>query len=202
MKLYAGQEPDAEYFTVHKSFACFYSPALHAALNSNFIEGKEQFFRLDEDDFETVRLLVHWFYTQVLDTQQPTKVLEDKQKTTEETALVKLWILADKLLIRKLQNNVCCKIHQIFMETKSLSGNIEHYLYDNTESDSPLRQWFAGLLITELSPEDFTRQSKHFRQEFLVDLANILCRSMSPYAWRDLTNEVARADFTIRAPNH
>lgn len=57
--LYAGDKPDAKSFLVHSSFAIHYSPVLKAAFGSDFIEGKTQEYRLDEESEETVRLLIH-----------------------------------------------------------------------------------------------------------------------------------------------
>lgn len=56
--------PNKEPFLVHKDFACHYSPVLRAAFNSSFIEGETQTYDLDDVEEETVRLLVHWIYTQ------------------------------------------------------------------------------------------------------------------------------------------
>ena len=57
--LYAGQQEEAKSFLIHKDFACHYSPVLKAALNSNFVEGQTQSYRLDEENGEAVRLLIH-----------------------------------------------------------------------------------------------------------------------------------------------
>jgi hypothetical protein len=57
--LYAGQQEEAESFLIHKDFACHYSPVLKAALNSDFVEGQTQSYRLDEENGEAVRLLIH-----------------------------------------------------------------------------------------------------------------------------------------------
>lgn len=62
VKILAGLE--AKEFTVHKEFACHYSPVLKATFNSNFIEGQTQTYNLDDIEVEVVRLLVHWLYTQ------------------------------------------------------------------------------------------------------------------------------------------
>ena len=58
--IYAGQNPHATPFVMHKDFACHFSPVLKAAFKSGFIEGQKQEYRVDEDDEEIVRLLVEW----------------------------------------------------------------------------------------------------------------------------------------------
>ncbi|KAK0126627.1 hypothetical protein ONS95_008213 [Cadophora gregata] len=64
--LLAGDSPTK--FVVHKYFACHYSPVFDAAFNGNFLEGQTQEYKIQDVDEETVRLLVHWLYTQTLDT--------------------------------------------------------------------------------------------------------------------------------------
>jgi hypothetical protein len=57
--LFAGQNEEAKSFLIHKDFACHYSPVLKAALNSSFIEGQTQSYRMEEDNHEAVHLLIH-----------------------------------------------------------------------------------------------------------------------------------------------
>lgn len=58
--IYAGPDPDATPFVMHKDFTCHFSPVLKAGFNSGFIEGQKQEYRVDEDDEQVVRLLVEW----------------------------------------------------------------------------------------------------------------------------------------------
>ena len=57
--LYAGDKQDSKSFLVHSSFAVHYSPVLKAAFSSDFVEGKTQEYRLDEESEEVVQLLIH-----------------------------------------------------------------------------------------------------------------------------------------------
>lgn len=141
--LFAGQNKEAKSFLIHKDFACHYSPVLKAALNSNFIEGQTQSYRMEEDNHEAVHLLIHWFYTQVLDTQQPKERLTGKPKDNEDLALIQLWILADKLLIPELQNLVTGRIDSIRRITQAIPTGCLQSVYKDTSAGSPLRRWFV-----------------------------------------------------------
>lgn len=99
-------------FIVHKDYACHYSPVFKAAFASQFLEGQTQEYRLEDTTEEVLRILVQWLYTQELDSPPIWK--EDKELSESEKAdgkqyhvsLVRLWILADSLLMSRLQNIV------------------------------------------------------------------------------------------------
>jgi hypothetical protein len=57
--LYAGEGRGEKPLNIHKDVACFYSPVFKAAFNSQFIEGEEQKYRLEDTNPRTVRLLIH-----------------------------------------------------------------------------------------------------------------------------------------------
>ncbi|KAH8748207.1 hypothetical protein BGZ57DRAFT_861727 [Hyaloscypha finlandica] len=58
---------DKEPFTVHKEFACRYSPVLRVAFTGPFLEEQTNTYRLDYVNPSVVRLLVQWLYTQKID---------------------------------------------------------------------------------------------------------------------------------------
>ncbi|KAH6671118.1 hypothetical protein B0J14DRAFT_595375 [Halenospora varia] len=54
--------PDQKSFIIHKEVACFHSPVLNAALNSEFIEGQTQTYTLEDTTPGSFRLLMQWLY--------------------------------------------------------------------------------------------------------------------------------------------
>ncbi|KUJ07470.1 uncharacterized protein LY89DRAFT_556207, partial [Mollisia scopiformis] len=86
----------AETFTVLKSVICHYSPFFNAAFNSQFKEGDTQSMVLNDADTNAFRLFVDWLYTQ--------EIRYDDAETSSMMTLARLWILADRFLIPKLQN--------------------------------------------------------------------------------------------------
>ncbi len=90
---------------------------------------------MNEENGEAVRLLIDWFYTQILETQQPEELLKDNAKDDEDLTLIQLWILADRLIIPELQNLV---IDEIDLDN----------VYNNTTAGSPFRRWlFTNVLL-------------------------------------------------------
>ncbi|PMD52236.1 uncharacterized protein K444DRAFT_637423 [Hyaloscypha bicolor E] len=184
--LFAGQNKEAKSFLIHKDFACHYSPVLKAALNSNFIEGQTQSYRMEEDNHEAVHLLIHWFYTQVLDTQQPKERLTGKPKDNEDLALIQLWILADKLLIPELQNLVTGRIDSIRRITQAIPTGCLQSVYKDTS---------AGR-----EPDWFTEHPEDFPHEMLIDFAAVWSRKMQEATKFGLMEETNITDFEVENP--
>lgn len=190
VKLYAGEDLEAEAYTVHKEWACNASPILDAAFNSDFLEGQTQTYRLEVAgiDGNVVKLLVSWIYTQTLelksdepdsgDSGDVPALRRPKTLKQEFICLVKLWILADKLLMPRLQNAAMYEI-----ETLRQGGNIfplsmMKYIYENTANESPLRDYTLQHCATTVTP-DAAKQCKQLSPEFLFDLI-VLLKSRVP----------------------
>jgi len=168
--LYAGNEGTAKPFKVHTDFACHYSPVFKAAFNSDFIEGQSQEYRLDVDEEEVVRLLVEWFYTQTLNTRRPDEKLDDAASMEEDLLLAKLWVLADKLLLPQLQNQVLDKLEEVCEAVVRLPLGCLHYVYSNTPPRSPLRQWCVHRFAFMLDENWLADHPDRFPHEILIEL--------------------------------
>ncbi|KAH9215304.1 hypothetical protein DL95DRAFT_249351, partial [Leptodontidium sp. 2 PMI_412] len=116
-------------FVVHKDFACHYSPVLEAAFNGNFIEGQTQEYKFYDTGEEATRLLVHWLYTQKLDTIVLT--------------LIELWVLCERLIIPRLQNAIIHEIQCVTEHTNTIPVSCFKYIYENTASNNPLRRIYV-----------------------------------------------------------
>jgi hypothetical protein len=113
-------------------------------------------------------MLVHWIYFQLVDVKQ---VVDDKRKFEEDSTLLCLWILADKLIMPVLQNTIiaalfCRKQIGYPIYTENLS-----YVYENTAKDSKLRLFLVDLITAYMDPAFFSRFEDHFPREFLVEIA-------------------------------
>lgn len=126
-------------FVVHKDFACHYCPIFRAAFNSDFLEGQTQTYTLSDTTATTMRFLVEWIYTQSLTI---TQFENKKSDRTETMTLVQLWVLADKLLIPKLQNFVMRKLVQLRDEVSFSAIFSVDYVWQNTLAGSPLHLLF------------------------------------------------------------
>ena len=155
---------------VHKEFAVYHSPVLKAAFNSDFIEGQTQTYTLKEPSEITGRLLVHWLYFQQLDIIDHDD-WELNGDSDEDLALMQLWILADKLIIPRLQNEVTRKMHQLALDEKYVPRNSLPYLYENTPKDSLLRRFVVDLCACYMKPETYSEEHEEFPKEMLLELA-------------------------------
>lgn len=92
--------------------------------NRFFIEGTTQTYALPEHTSNAIQLLIKWVYTQKFHLAQREPLdgsvlnyLSIKNvsiKNKEDQALVELWVLGDKLLMPKLQNDVAREIESLF----------------------------------------------------------------------------------------
>jgi len=168
---------------VHKEFACFYSPVLKAAFESEFIEGQTQTYRLDDTTKPAVRLLNHWLYTQTLDTISLERIRVQnfhKNTITEKGAqdrargqlyaLLELWVLAEKLLIPTLQNMAIIEYHKNVTESGAIPITKFGYIYENTSAGSPLRLLVVDQCAGGLTTTCYAEQPSYFPHEMLIDI--------------------------------
>jgi len=159
-------------FIVQKEFACYYSPVLRAAFNSEFIEGQTQTYRLEETTEGTFRFLMQWLYTQRLELVQLRKEevpIDDAY--IEDGNLFGLWVLADNLGMEKLQNQAIKSIEEVGIKTKSHATTHIRYIYENTAASSPLRRFMVDRCSSFLDVKEFANWPKnYYPYEFLMDM--------------------------------
>jgi hypothetical protein len=195
--LFAGDNPQK--FVVHKEFACHYSPVLKAAFNSNFIEGQTQTYRLEDTSVDALRLLLYWFYTQIVDTSEvdpfplPQSDFEKNDGGRTKLArlcsqLVELWVLAGSLIIPALQNMVMKEIVRGNGPSTGIATHCINYVYENTTSGSPLRLFFVDLCAGWFSEKVYLASPSRFPQEMLLDLATVFSRHVNKHDMNPTVN--------------
>lgn len=161
----AGDNPAK--FVVHKDFVCHYSPVFRAAFNSVLIEGQTQTYHLKDDREKVVALLVEWIYTKDISSSNDRGGYDD---------LVKLWILADKLCIPDLQNNVIDRLKEMDYKpanVKALASQIGK-LYCGTSDKSQLRNFAVAECASHFKPRDIILAANTFHKSFPVDYADYI----------------------------
>src|ERR1700709_1263838 len=144
-----GEGDNQAKFVVHKDFVCHYSPVFGAAFNSTFIEGQTQTYHLKDDCENIVCLLVEWIYTKDISTSDNSDGYND---------LIELWILADKLCIPNLQNNVIDKLANMSyrpLDIDSLAFETMK-IYHGTSSGSQLRRFAVAQCARHTKAHDIT----------------------------------------------
>lgn len=89
---------DAKTFLVHKEFLCYYSPFFDAAFNGGFEEGLALEMDFSDVSSEVFDAFVNWIYGQ--------NVVVDSETAPglQLVLLIDLWILGDRFMAPKLQN--------------------------------------------------------------------------------------------------
>jgi len=182
--IYTGKGKNAVKFVIHKEFACYYCPVFKVAFNSKFVEGTTGEYYLEDSSENTVRILTNWLYTQRVDTQPLVQVGETKTSTSEERkernsdancnsvfmTLIELWVLADKLLMPRLQNDVLRELYYIMMQSYTAPLRSLHYLYANTAEKSGIRRLFLHRAAGYCSPDIIKQHVADFPHQFLLDV--------------------------------
>lgn len=186
---HVGNDGDEEKFMVHREHVCSYSPVLKAAFNSSFVEGQTQSYRLDDIRPDSFRLFVQWLYTQgfcILDEislagAEPTS--EMALTTTRlcqerDLNIIQLWLLADKFLIPRLQNDAMKHFVKILENQNYKHKGIYRsthwipYVYaeGRTTLDSPLRHLAVDLCLYSTSSSWSNAHPDHFPHQMLMEL--------------------------------
>lgn len=163
-------------FTIHKDFACHYSPVLRAAFNGPFIEGQTQEYRFQDTTEGAVHQLANWLYTQKVEITsfgpegRFTKAEINRDLHEEENqTLIDTWLLAQRLLIPKLQNFIIRELHRIKMQ----SGlGFKSYLapYEKSGEGSALRRY----LVASCASSKRVRCLDRFPKEMFLDMLTAL----------------------------
>ena len=101
-----------------------------------------------------VRLLIKWFYSQTVETAQRGN---RDLKSNEDLMLVELWVLADKLLIPQLQNQVIIEIEALRIRFRTTCTKSLRYVYENTPVGCPLRKLLVQQCAFNVDPEWYSR---------------------------------------------
>jgi hypothetical protein len=170
-----GTEDSKQTFIIHKDLICHYSPFFSAAFNGNFIEGTTQTMNLPDIDADIFGLLVHWLYTQQLD-------LDPKDRDSNVLPLAKLWRLAERCLITKLQNSIMDTLTPLveYAEKQNLKDFL-HYAYESKEK-SPLKRLAANRMAWTVTAHALGAwiEDEHLPEGILIDIVMSLKKDHVP----------------------
>ncbi len=179
-------------YIIHKDFICYYSPFFKAAFNGNFKEGQTQEMRISAD-VVAFGVVVNWLYSQ--------KVMAFGCDELTLSTLTQAWILADRFLIPKLQNQIMLQIYEIcaWIETSKDCTNFETFAKiawtygDGNNRLFEVGAWtlfwadkgFVGRLSDEFPPAMFRKALEMTKDEkvipipakhFYVNESNVTCK--------------------------
>jgi hypothetical protein len=106
----------------------------------------------------------------------------------KHNCLVCLWVLADSLLIRHLQNDAVHRLYQVHSECNVARLDLFDVIYENTPKGLPLRAYHTNLCISRSSEATFTNLGP-FPKQFLLDI--VVAYAKLPRTRRDSLVELA-----------
>jgi hypothetical protein len=159
--------PAKKEFVIHKSFVCHTSTVLKAVFNSNFAEGQTQRYVLEDTTEAAFRHFSEWVYTRNI--YWDGKIKDDPISSI----LPRVWVLAEKFLVPKLQNRVVDLIEEVRKKRGPLGRTIS-WVYANTRCGSPLRRIYVHQWAWNVNSEELRRTDISFSTDFLIDLAAFL----------------------------
>ena len=115
----------------------------------------------------------------------------------EQLRLVKLWVLADKLLIPLLQNMTLDFLNEIRLESKNdTCSKCLEYVCANTSKDSGLRRWFVHRCAFRMDPNAFLNHPERFPQQMLLEIVT----SLSEWSKSKHRPHTRTRDYKVEVP--
>lgn len=142
-------------YTVHKDFVTHASPFFDRAFNGGMIEAQTGVMNFQESNITAFGLLINYIYTGEVEGADDEPIPIDE--------LINLWILADRVLMPKLQNASLKAIEVQTHSSFSCSPQTYRQIYDHTVKDSLLRKFLVDFLasyptIELIDPDQLPKQ--------------------------------------------
>ena len=134
------------------------------------MEGQTQTYTLEETTEDVFALFSRFIYTQTLEGDLGGKVKAHQAGQN----LWKLWVLAEKLLIPRLQNQVIDRIEATRDEFNVIYPYSVKYVWENTASDSPLRRLFIRHCAWVVDGSWFRSHPEELPHEALIEICSLL----------------------------
>lgn len=126
---------------------------------------------MEDTTEEAFGLLSQWFYTQKLEGE-----FGGREKAVP--TLCRLWILAEKLLIPRLQNLVIDLIETERVKYNVVWTLVFHHVWDNTAANSPLRRLFISQAAWYMNEIGFRTHVPDFPKEMLAEICFLLSQDL------------------------
>ena len=119
-----GNGTGSQKFSVQQDFLCYYSPYFRAAFEGAFHEGQTKELMIKEHLPVVFGTFLNWIFTQKLED------LEGELPGAE--TLIRLWVLADMLLVPALQNLTIEAIEKHAGLHSQVQDSMCSYIYENS----------------------------------------------------------------------
>lgn len=146
------------------------------------MEGQTQTYKLCDlttaAEEDVVQVLVQWLYTQKLELEALTLADEDISKNFNRnvTLATKLWVLADKLVIRNLQNQAMDYIWTAQETTKYVGTSVLNFVHQHALIGNPLRRIFVMFCAQNVPSTWYMAHATQFPHYMLLELVEHLAK--------------------------
>lgn len=154
-------------FCIHKKFICYHSPFFAAAFNGPFIEGETQTMKLDDVDAKTFGIFTNWLYTQDL--------MDGSGEYLIDIAdLSQLWILAQRFLMPRMQNQVMRVLHSALKRCSDTLLLMELGRLARKHGSDTLKSLFLDKLAAMQCQVTFKNLTGSLEPDTLLELARLM----------------------------
>ncbi len=160
-----GKAENQKTFVMHKSFASFYSPFFHKAFDGPWIEGKTQTCIIPEFDYPRVfGGIMSWMYTQSLSDWER-NIPEMNEFESYTSYLFIAWVLADFLVMPKLQNQI---VIAIWDSPRVPIISLARWLSEHTTTEGRLHDCFImrSVRVDRDHPDEVARRLADLPRKF------------------------------------
>ncbi|OCL14234.1 hypothetical protein AOQ84DRAFT_222179 [Glonium stellatum] len=161
--------PDDTPFDVHIELICDCSPFFDNLLKHRFTEPQEKILPLPDVDPDIFTEFLNWAYRgQIFEGMLSPKWID----------LCRLWVLADKLGARELQNLVVIQCGNKYIRFGNfVDKEAVEFVYNRTPVDSPLRRMVVDTWVLKSNPEVFAAVKGEMKAEFWEDCCLALMKN-------------------------
>lgn len=172
--IYVNVGPTQERFGIHKSLLCHHSSYFKAALEGGFEESETQVINLKDEDPKVFWGFNEWLYSGT--------VAHQRYATNEKwSALLDLYVFAEKRIVPKLQNALIDAMINLCGEIESYPKTEIHLAWVNTATSSPLHELLGELYARDVSMDECFGQEAEERECFDVDFVMRVAIALDKY---------------------
>ncbi|KAG9238589.1 hypothetical protein BJ875DRAFT_480255 [Amylocarpus encephaloides] len=169
---------------VHTELVFKASPVLKVQLEPSFVKGKTQKYERADFDPAAFRLWMKWVYREKIIVAQLTEPDQFKapwsdslhtlhlRKDAEDRTLMNLCNIAIALEMPVLESCVLVVLDNIVFNVGFFNFDTFDWLYNNTDSSSPLRRYIVRLCVYSLGFEAFSKCKNIFPADLILEIEN------------------------------
>lgn len=159
-----GSEGSQKTFYPYKGILSFYSGYFRAALSGSWSESKTGVIKLETEDADVFERFMLWLYT---------NRASDQTLGMNFSAIIKLWLFADRRNIPLLMNEMVDEMHRYIGDLWIVPTKHLHEIYEHTSEQSTLRRMVVNSMARTIGPallekkEDLDKWPKEALAEML-----------------------------------